>query len=162
MTILTVPNDGKELRKRLRSVPTTLREANAFVARHHRHRGVVRGCKFALAVAPEDEDLVVGVALVGRPVSRVLDDGWTLEVNRLCTDGTPNAPSALYGASWRVARELGYRRVITYTRATEPGTSLYGAGWTLVGERPGGGNWDRTNRPRVPIESEDKQIWERS
>lgn len=75
-------------------------------------------------------------------------DGWTAEVTRLCTDGTPNACSHLYAAAWRAARALGWRRLITYTLATEPGDSLRGAGWRLVGEA-GGGSWHRENRPRV-------------
>ena len=92
---------------RLKVVPIHLREANAYVREHYRHHGPVVGYKFAVAVATED-DVIRGVAIVGRPVARRLDDGLTLEVNRLATDGTPNACSALYGASWRVAKELGY------------------------------------------------------
>ncbi len=147
---------------RLQIVPVTLRDANAYIEENHRHCGAARGCKFALGVAVDGSDKVCGVALVGRPVSRVLDDGFTLEVNRVCTDGTANACSALYGASWRVAREMGYRRLITYTRSAEPGISLMGAGWAIVGERPGKGSWDRRARPRVAVNSEDKLIWERT
>ena len=95
----------------LRIVPITLAEANAFVATHHRHHKSVPGAKFCLAVARVgdiDCGKVVGVAIVGRPIARMLDDGWTLEVNRTCTDGTKNANSMLYGACRRVCFGLGY------------------------------------------------------
>ena len=75
-------------------IPMTLEEANAFVEKWHRHHGPVPGCKFCIGVG---DDHVCGVAIVGRPVARMLDDGWTLEVNRTCTDGTKNANSMLYG-----------------------------------------------------------------
>lgn len=131
---------------KLRIAPISLKSANQFVALHHRHHRPVRGHKYAVACAAGTD--IVGVAIVGRPVSRVLDDGLTLEVTRVATDGTPNACSALYGAAWRVARELGYGRVITYILDTEPGTSLRAAGWRLVGPA-GGGSWSRPSRPRT-------------
>ena len=149
-------------RPRLKVVPITFADANEFVSQFHRHRGRVAGCKFCVAVSITGEEIVRGVAIVGRPVSRVLDNGWTLEVNRCCTDGTANACSALYGAAWRAARSLGYRRVITYTKRSEPGTSLLGAGWTLVGKLKSGGTWDCPSRPRIPTPREDKMIWERA
>ena len=131
----------------LRVTPITLAEANAFVARHHRHHEPVPGAKFSLAVSDED-GIVRGVAIVGRPVARMLQDGWTLEVNRCCTDGMRNACSMLYGATWRAARALGYRRLVTYTLPEEGGSSLRAAGWRLIGEA-GGGSWSRPSRPRV-------------
>jgi hypothetical protein len=88
------------------------------------------------------------VVIVGRPVSRLRDDGETAEVTRLCTDGTKNACSFLYGAAARAAFALGFKRVGTYILSTEPGTSLTAANWRLVGES-GGGSWSRGNRPRV-------------
>lgn len=128
--------------------PLSLREAHAFVARHHRHHKPARGGKFALGVASDGE--IVGVAVVGRPVARHLDDGWTVEVNRVATDGTRNACSMLYGAAWRAAKAMGYRRCVTYTLPEEGGASLRGAGWKLIGEA-GGGSWHTptSNRPRV-------------
>lgn len=93
----------------LEIVPMTLREANAFVEQNHRHHGATVGHKFSIGLS--DGEKIVGVAIVGRPVSRHLDDGWTLEVNRLCTDGTRNACSMLYAAAWRAARAMGYKRV---------------------------------------------------
>ena len=127
-------------------IPMNLDEANAFVAAHHRHHKPVVGYKFALGVAEGEK--VRGVAIVCRPVARHIDDGWTLEVNRVCTDGVKNGCSMLYGASWRAAKALGFRRLITYTMPEEGGASLRGAGWTLVGMR-GGGNWNVPSRPRI-------------
>lgn len=106
----------------LELIPMTLREANAFVEQHHRHHKPVVGHKFSIGVS--DGEKVVGVAIVGRPVGRFLDDGWTLEVTRLCTDGTHNACSMLYAAAWRAARAMGYRRVVTYILESETGASL--------------------------------------
>lgn len=130
----------------LRVVPIDFAEANAFVEKHHRHHGTMPGCKFSIAVSMDGE--VVGVAMVGRPVARFLDDGWTLEVNRLATDGTKNACSILYAAAWRTARAMGYLKLITYILDTEPGTSLTAAGWKCLG-KAGGGSWNCETRPRV-------------
>ena len=110
---------------RLRIVPTTLEEANVFVSEHHRHHQPVVGHKFSIACA--DEKNVRGVAIVGRPVSRHLDKGWTLEVNRCCTDGAKNACSMLYAAAWRATKALGYQKLITYTLPKEGGASLRAA-----------------------------------
>lgn len=142
----------------LRIVPMTLKEANAFVEQHHRHHKPVPGTKFAIGVA--DSGGVRGVALVGRPVSRVLDDGWTLEVNRCATDGARNACSMLYGAAWRAAKAMGYQRLITYTLPEEGGASLRAAGWKLLGTA-GGGSWSCASRPRVDTApTQQKLIWE--
>ena len=105
--------------------PVSLAEANAFVAQHHRHHKPVTGHKFSIGCTAEGR--LVGVAIVGRPVSRYLDNGLTLEVNRLCTDGTKNACSMLYAAAWRAARAMGYEKIITYTLDTESGASLRAA-----------------------------------
>lgn len=121
-------------------VPLTFRAAAAFVAQYHRHNKPPRGCKFCLGVCTDDGALV-GVAMVGRPVARSFDDGLTAEVNRTCTDGTPNANSALYGASWRVAAAMGYRRMVTYTQADESGGSLTAAGWVKVRDIPPRKGW---------------------
>ena len=124
-----------------------LREANAFVEQHHRHHDPARGCLFCLAV--ESEGKIVGVAIVGRPVARmVAAEGYTAEVVRLATDGTRNACSILYAAAWRAWRAMGGRRLITYTLPEEGGASLRAVGWRCLGER-GGGSWSREARPRV-------------
>ena len=121
--------------------PITLREANAYVAQHHRHNQPTNGHKWSLAVY--DGDRLCGVAIAGQPIARRLDDGMTIEVRRVCTDGTHNACSALYGACARVAKEMGYARILTYTLVTEPGTSLKASGWKDMGEA-GGGYMERT------------------
>ncbi len=127
-------------------VPISLRDAREFVRQMHRHHRAPQGGKFAIAVA--DGKKVIGVSIVGRPVSRRLDDGWTAEVTRLATDGTKNACSMLYAASWRAARAMGYRRMVTYILSEEPGTSLTAAGWKCIG-LCGGGSWSRESRPRI-------------
>lgn len=145
---------------RLEITPVSFDEANAFVLKHHRNHKPVTGHKFSIAVS--DSGIVCGVAIVGRPVSRHLDDSWTLEVSRCCTDGTFNACSMLYGAAWRVAKALGYRRLITYTLPSEGGSSLRASGWRLVGLR-GGGNWNRASRPRIDTDVAlrgQKSLWE--
>ena len=109
--------------------PIDLSEARAFVQQHHRHNLPPPGHKFSIACY--DGDRLCGVAIVGRPVARRLDDGLTLEITRDCTDGTYNACSMLYGACVRAARALGYKRIITYTLESEPGTSLKASGWTV-------------------------------
>lgn len=131
---------------RLSIIPCELAKANAFVRQHHRHHQPVPGHKFSIAVT--DGDTVRGIAIVGRPTARMSDDGLTLEVVRVATDGTKNACSALYGACRRAAFALGYKRLITYTLPEEGGASLRGAGWKLLGEA-GGGSWSRKDRPRV-------------
>ena len=105
--------------------PVSLAEANAFVAEHHRHHKPVVGHKFSIGCT--DGEKIVGVAIVGRPVARYLDDGWTLEVNRCCTDGTRNACSILYAAA-----------------------SLKAAGWKCVGQA-GGLRWTGKRRPEVDL-----------
>lgn len=130
----------------MKAVPIDLDEANAFVAEHHRHHKPVVGHKFSIGAAIADK--IVGVVIVGRPVSRHRDDGMTLEVTRLCTDGTRNACSFLYGCAARACFALGYSRIGTYILASEPGSSLAAAGWRLIGER-GGGSWSVPSRPRV-------------
>lgn len=141
-------------------IPLTLEEGNALVRRWHRHHKPVPGAKFVIGAANGLE--VCGAVIVGRPVSRILDDGWTLEVNRMVTDGTKNACSFLYQAAWRATRALGYLRLITYTLAEEGGASLRGAGWKLIGEA-GGGKWGRKSRPRVDLHpTQTKLKWEKS
>jgi len=144
----------------LEITPISLAEANAFVENYHRHHRPVPGAKFCIAVS--NESTVHGVAIVGRPVARKLDDGWTLEVNRVCTDGARNACSMLYGAAWRAAKALGFRRLITYTLPEEGGASLRATGWRLLGER-GGGNWNVPTRPRIDTAAVlrgQKLLWE--
>ena len=131
---------------KLSKCPVTLAEANAFVAAHHRHHRPVQGHKFSIGAVRGEN--IVGVAIVGRPVTRARDDGLTLEVTRLCTDGTRNACSFLYGASAKAAFALGYKRIGTYIAQREGGASLRASGWKLIGETSGK-TWNTKNRPRV-------------
>jgi len=131
---------------KLSKCPVTLAEANAFVAAHHRHHHPVKFHKFSIGAILDNA--IVGVAIVNRPVAVARDDGLTLEVVRLCTDGTRNACSFLYGASAKAAFALGYQRIGTYIAQREGGASLRASGWKLIGETSGK-TWNRKNRPRV-------------
>lgn len=143
----------------LKIVPISLRGANAFVEQNHRHHGGTVGHKFSLAVSNGEK--IVGVAIVGRPVSRYLDNGLTAEVTRLCTDGTKNACSMLYSAAWRAARAMGYRRIVTYILASESGASLRAAGWKDCGEA-GKEQWTGNRRKdNQPWPKEKKRRYEK-
>ena len=124
-------------------VHVELKEANAFVADHHRHHKPVRGHRFSIGLERDGE--LVGVCIVGRPVARRTDQKMVLEVLRLCTDGTPNACSMLYGAAARAGKVLGYSSIQTFILDEEPGTSLKAAGWSYDGESAGG-DWNREHR----------------
>lgn len=139
--------------------PITLKEARGFVRHWHRHHGSPQGGKFAIGL--DKDNIIVGVAIVGRPLARRLDDGWTAEVIRCCVqEGHPNGCSMLYGAAWRAARGMGYKRLITYTLPEEGGASLRGAGWRCVGEA-GGGTWNRVSRPRADLHPQQTKLrWE--
>lgn len=142
---------------RLQSI--TLAQANDFVTALHRHHKKVVGHKFSLGAY--DGETLVGVAIIGRPVARMRDDGQTLEVTRLCTDGTKNACSFLYGAAARAARALGFARIGTYILKSESGTSLRASGWKLISETSGG-SWSRSGRERTdkhPLEA--KTLWQK-
>lgn len=128
-------------------IPISLREANRFIEKHHRHSGRAQGCKFCVALS-DGHGTLHGVAVVGRPISRYLDDGRTAEVTRLCTDGILNGCSFLYGCCARIAREMGFRKIITYTLAEENGASLRASGWLCAPGFRGGGSWNVPGRPR--------------
>ena len=132
----------------LELMPISIAVAKGIVTEHHRHHKPVRGHKFSLGCMVDGR--LVGVAIVGRPVSRYLDDGLTLEVNRLCTDGTKNACSFLYGAAARAAKVMGYRKIVTYILDTESGISLRASGWQCAG-LAGGREWTGTRRPVDPL-----------
>lgn len=144
-------------------MPVTFAQACAFVRDWHRHHRPPQGHKFSIGVADQD-NVLVGVAVVGRPVARMLDDGLTLEVTRVATDGTRNACSMLYAAAWRAGKALGYTRLITYTQAGETGASLRAAGWRVIAERPAHAGWWRPSRPRQdhsPVGIQ-RTLWEAS
>ena len=137
--------------KAMNIVPITLKTAKEFVMAHHRHNRPPVGHKFSVGL--ESDGVLIGVAVAGRPVARMLDDGLTLEVTRTCTDGTQNANSMLYGAVWRAAKAMGYRRVITYTQGEESGASLRAVGWVRDKELAARAGWDAPSRPRDDIGS---------
>jgi hypothetical protein len=164
MSAARIP-DGTPQRPRLTIIPVTWRQAVAFVDENHRHHKGPRGCKWALGVV-DDTGQLRGVALAGRPVSRHEDDGLTIEVNRTCTDGCQNANSALYGACWRVAGAMGYRRMITYTQEGESGASLEAAGFRRVRVIPARGSWAAASvalrhlRDPVGTGGVERSLWE--
>lgn len=124
--------------------------------RNHRHHRATVGCKFCIGLYENEK--VIGVAICGRPVSRYLDDGITCEINRLCTDGTKNACSKLYGACCRIAREMGYRKIITYILQSELGTSLKASGFICDGEA-GGKIWTGSRKKDNGVPPELKTRW---
>lgn len=145
---------------RLVIAPISLKDANVFVSEHHRHHKPVVGHKFSLAAIKGGE--VVGVVIVGRPVSRHRDDGATLEVTRLCTVGEKNACSFLYGAASKAAFALGFSRIGTYIRADESGVSLAAAGWRQISQTKGR-SWDTPSRPRTDkTEIQSRLLFERA
>lgn len=115
-------------------VPIELSEANALVKRWHRHHKEAQGHRFSIGVYDTKKQELVGAAIVGRPVARLVNWRTTVEVVRLVSDGTKNACSILYAASARIAKELGYEKIQTYILDTETGVSLLASGWH---SRPG-------------------------
>ncbi len=130
----------------IKALPIELKTANAFVENLHRHHVPVHRDKFRLAC--EENGVIHGVIQCGRPVSRHLDDGETIEVVRCCTDGFPNACSFLYSRAARIAKEMGYKKIITYILNSEHGTSLKASGWHCEAENVGGVDWNVPSRPR--------------
>lgn len=143
--------------------PITLREANEFVEKHHRHHAAVTGCKFAISLykkTRKNTDELIGVAICGRPVSRILDDGRTLEINRLCVIENGNSCSMLYGAAIRIAKDMGYKKVITYILESEFGSSLKASGFVLEDSCCGGPEWTGKRSGRTTkTPKEYKQRW---
>lgn len=143
----------------LHLAPITLRAANAYVRTHHRHSKPPRGQKWSVSVA--DQGGVRGVAIAGRPVARELEDGYTIEILRVCTDGARNACSKLYGSCCRAAQAMGYLLAITYTLASEGGASLRASGFRPAGEVKDR-QWGCASRPREERDLVgDKVRWER-
>lgn len=138
----------------MKIVPITFKNASEFVKQYHRHHKAPQGCKFC--VGCKDGEQLVGVAICGRPVSRHLDDEKTLEINRLCTNGARNACSKLYGACVRIAREMGYTKVITYILASENGASLKASNFVCEGEA-GGTIWTGARKRDNGVPQEKKQ-----
>lgn len=144
----------------MRIAPITFRAASEYINKYHRHHNATVGCKFCIAVVDECGQ-IHGVAVCGRPVSRHFDDGVTLEINRVCTDGTRNVCSMLYGASCRIAKAMGYQKVITYTLASESGASLKASNFICEGTA-GGTHWTGTRNRGQNIPAEMKTRWVRN
>lgn len=156
----------------MNAIPIELKEANIFVGKLHRHHAPVHRDKFRIGCIDE-EGVLHGVIQLARPVSRYLDDGLTIEVVRCCSDGTYNVCSFLYSRAARIAKEMGYKRIITYILQSESGTSLKASGWFMEESECGGGSWNvpsrhrdlidgqmnlfEDNKPKYPIEK--KQRW---
>ena len=130
----------------MEAIPLELKDANLFVEKYHRHHAPVHRDKFRVGCI--ENGVIHGVVQCGRPVSRCLDDGKTIEVVRLCTDGFPNACSFLYSRAARIAKEMGYEKIITYILCSENGSSLKATGWTLEADNVGGTDWNCKSRPR--------------
>ena len=152
--------------EKLTVVPLTWREACLFNDKVHRHHAAPRGCKFAIGVV-DAQGRLRGVALCGRPVARALDDGFTVEINRTATDGCPNANSMLYGACWRIASAMGYRRIVTYNQLGESGSSLRAAGFAKIRTLPARGSWAASSvklrhiRDQVGSGNVERNLWQR-
>ena len=147
--------------------PMTFRQVCAYIAQHHRHHKPPRGGKVFLGVVDLlNEERLCGVVVIGRPVARALDDGRCFEVTRSCTDGTPNANSALYGAARRVGKAMGYKRGISYIQEGEGGVSLRAAGWQKVKDLPARRSWAESSvtlkhlRDSVGSGGVARELWE--
>ena len=141
-------------------VPLNLKTANEYVLKNHRHHKPSNRHKFSIGLSLNN--VLIGVAICGRPVARGSDNGFTLEVSRLCTDGSDNACSKLYGACARIAKEMGYLKIQTYILQSESGTTLKASGWKMEAITAGG-QWKYTNgKPRRTDQpTEPKQRWAR-
>jgi len=146
----------------LHLVPISQRIAQECVTRWHRHNAAPRGDVIRVGLA-DDDGTLVAVGMAGRPVARSYDDGQTLEVTRVSSDGTPNSTSKLYGALARAAFALGYTRIITYTQMDESGSSLRAAGYKVVASRPARKGWSAPSRPRDDARymTSERWLWER-
>lgn len=137
--------------------PITYKAAKEFINANHRHHNASIGCKFCIGLF--EDNVMIGCAMCGRPVSRYLDNGLTLEINRLCTNGRKNACSMLYGACCRIAKEMGYEKVITYILQSENGASLKASNFKCEG-LAGGVNWTgKRNKQNTKTPKELKTRW---
>ena len=131
----------------MRITPITQKKAKAFINKHHRHHKAPRGDIFRIGLE-DNNGALIGVIMVGRPVSRNLDDGRTLEINRTCVlDNKKNACSLLMGAACRAGKALGFHKIITYTLQFESGRSLHAAGF-IQEAKIKGQLWNKPSRPR--------------
>lgn len=153
--------------------PITLRQARDFVEEHHRHHVAPQGGLWAIALVDdsyrrnqvnhqmEPHIELLGVAIAGRPVSRVLQRQGCLEVVRVCVlEGVRNGCSMLYGRCRRIGQQMGYAKTITYTLQREHGSSLEASGFKPAALTRGG-SWDHRGRRRHDKHpTEPKVRWE--
>ncbi len=145
--------------KKIKAVPLTRQQAAKFIDEKHRHHQSVNRDKFRIGAEIDGE--LVGVIQVGNPVARLLCDGYTVEVVRLCTSGEKNVCSFLYSAASRAAKEMGFRKIVTYILDSESGESLRAAGWIKEADTRGH-SWDTPSRPRkTTAPTCNKQRWSR-
>lgn len=145
----------------LKIVSLELKQANDFVEAHHRHHKPARGHRFSIGCVDE-QGVLRGACIVGRPVARAINHTEVLEITRLATDGTFNACSILYGAAARAGKAIGYKKIQTYILESESGTTLKASGWTMVALTQGG-QWTHTDgKPRRTDQPTCKKSrWER-
>jgi len=132
----------------MKIIPLRMSQANEFISKYHRHNKPVdhRAHRFSIGLV-DDSGKLIGVAIAGQPIAQKNDDGFTLEVLRVCVlDGYPNANSMLYGRVKRIGMLMGYRRIITYTLESESGASLRAIGAKPTRIRTY--TWSRPARPR--------------
>jgi hypothetical protein len=145
--------------KALKLVHVELNTANDYVAALHRHHRPVTGHRFSIGAVDPLTDMLVGVAIIGRPVARMTDQKYTVEVLRLCTNGAKNACSFLYSAAARAAQALGYQRIQTFILESEPGISLKATGWTKGHTTAGGDGWQSRPNRKTDQPIEPKVFW---
>jgi hypothetical protein len=131
---------------KIKAAPISLKAAADYISANHRHHQPLKIDKYRLAAVIGG--CIAGVVQVGRPASRMLDDGKTLEVARMCTNGGRNVCSFLYSRAARIAKELGYEKIITYILGSEPGDSLRASGWHKEADIKGK-SWNCPSRPRA-------------
>ena len=153
--------------KEFKIVPLSLKEANEFVTTHHRHNKKTAGHKWSTGLMYQDE--LVGVAIVGRAISRHMDEKYTVEILRLCIkDPAPkNACSFLYSKVWRIWQTMGGKKIITYTLDEESGASMRAVGWKKAGTTTPvkeGKGWTNRGKGRIwqPVNSKLKYRWEKT
>ena len=147
---------------KLEAVPLTLKDCNEYIQNFHRHNKPVQGSKFAFGCKYKGK--LVAVCVVGRPIARYKDDGFTAEVTRTCVfdDAPKGVNSFLYSRAWKAWKAMGGKRIITYTLQSESGASLRGAGWKILHEVEINNNqgWlSRDNRKLQKVSKEPKFCW---
>ena len=143
----------------MKAVPLELKDANAFITAHHRHNSPVHRDKWRFGVV-DDNGKLIGVLQAAKPVARLLDDGKTIEIVHCCTDGTKNLCSFMLGRARRIAKAMGYNKIISYIHDTENGASYKAAGWHNEADTRGGRSWNTPSRPRTTVAPTcNKQRW---